>query len=863
MATETEKILSIKLDYAQALSGIEEYRKKIDALYVERLKLQQLQKDEKTRTEENAKAIEAINITMKEYNSQIRSVEKELQNEIRQQEENTGSLAQMRAELSNLTKQYDKMSAAERNSAKGKELQAKINAVTTSLKTAEEETQRYYRNVGNYENAINNALGANTKWYQGLQTLSAAFKNGVTPALSQAKTAVANFGKQLLTLLANPIVAMIAAIAAAIMAVTKVIKSNEEQTDRVRVLLAPIEAGLTAILNLCQKFVGVLISVAEGAGRLAAKLGLVNDTMREGIELQREEIRLKKLGRENTIQDAKDNADIAALRKRAARERVTDEKAYLKTMDEIDEKEKARAQRHVDLAKAEWEQAERDSKRAKNSAEAEEKRVQAEAAYYNAKAEYDQRTTRDASRVATAQKKLAAETTKAGKSVEDMQQKIKDAAKATEDAIRSAEDALTKLIENNIERAQKETEIEYKRRVEDLNAKKAELKEKGTLTIEAEKAINQEIEAQAKLRDKALAEIQEQASRESLEREERRLSLLLEATENDLLKQRDLKLQQLDVQEQLDREEIEKSVQNEQERENLLLALQLSYNAQRKEIEDNFENELEEARLARVQQDFEERIVQAGNNELEQLRLQRDMKLALLNESHQLEGESEEEWRARQLELQADYYDAEQDLDQKRYEMKKANAEAIADLVGSLADAFGELGESNKAFAKLSKVLALGEIAVNTGVALAAGIKQAQSVPFPANIAAIATTVATILANIATAVKTVNSAKFATGGYVRGAGTGTSDSIPARLSNGESVMNAQATAMFSPLLSSLNQLGGGVPIVVQSPQQQVGEDLLAAAVAKGMAAAPAPVVSVEEINAVGRRVQVIESIAAV
>lgn len=866
--TEENTILKITLDYEDAVYGILRYKEKIQELKDMQKEMQDQVKAGTLTQEEYAKQLVASNAQIKSYSDEMRGLNKELQNNLKiekaNNEEREDSMVSLRAQLSNLTKAYDNLSKAQRNGAEGKALAASINQVTTELKTAEAETQRYYRNVGNYENAIKNAMGANSKFVQVLVMMNDVTKSGVSNAFNTAKTAVAGFGKQLLTLLANPIVAIIAGIATAIMAVTKVIKSNEEQTDRIRVLLAPINAGLTAILNLCQKFVGVLISVAEGAGRLAAKLGLVNDTMREGIELQREEIRLKKLARQNTIQDAKDNADIAALRKRAATERVNDEKAYLKTMNEIDEKEKAMAQRHVDQAKAEWEQAERDSKRAKNSAEAEEKRVQAEAAYYNAKAEYDQRTTRDASRVASAQKKLAAETTKAGKSVEDLHQKIKETADAERDAIRAAEDALRELIENNVQRQTAAINTEYDRRIEDLNRQKADLKEKGTLSAAAEKAINDNIVAQAKLRDKQLQELADATAKETLEREERRLALLLEASQNDVLKQRELQLAQLDVQEQLDREEIEKSVQNEQERENLLLALQQSYNAQRLEVEKQFDDELEQARLTAIQQDYEERIFQAGENELEALRLQRDMKLELLNESHQLETESDEEWRARQLELQKNYYEADKELDEKRFEMKKANAEAIAGLMGTLSDAFGELGESNKAFAKLSKVLALGEIAVNTGVALAAGIKQAQSVPFPANIAAVATTVATILANIATAIKTVNSAKFAEGGLVTGAGTGTSDSITARVSNGESIMTANSTAMFAPLLSSLNQLGGGVPIVPQaSPSQQIGEEFLAAAVARGMEMAPRPVVSVEEINSVGRRVEVIENIASV
>ena len=48
------------------------------------------------------------------------------------------------------------------------------------------------------------------------------------------------------------------------------------------------------------------------------------------------------------------------------------------------------------------------------------------------------------------------------------------------------------------------------------------------------------------------------------------------------------------------------------------------------------------------------------------------------------------------------------------------------------------------------------------------------------------------------------------GGMVGGYGSGTSDSVNARLSKGESVINAKSTRMFKPLLSSINQAGGGV-----------------------------------------------------
>lgn len=230
--TENQVILDINVDYGAALQSIEKMRQELDKLAVEQMKLQAIQKDGKTANEESAKALELVNARIKDYQSEIRSVQKEVQNnakiERQRNEERKGSMSSLRAQLSILTKQYDELSRAERDSAKGDELRKKINITTNELKKAEEATQRYYRNVGNYENAIKGALGANSKWFQGLQALSDAFKSGVTPALKQAATAVASFGKQLLSLLLNPVVATIAGIAAVITLVTKAIKSNEE-----------------------------------------------------------------------------------------------------------------------------------------------------------------------------------------------------------------------------------------------------------------------------------------------------------------------------------------------------------------------------------------------------------------------------------------------------------------------------------------------------------------------------------------------------------------------------------------------------------------------------------------------------------
>ena len=200
---------------------------------------------------------------------------------------------------------------------------------------------------------------------------------------------------------------------------------------------------------------------------------------------------------------------------------------------------------------------------------------------------------------------------------------------------------------------------------------------------------------------------------------------------------------------------------------------------------------------------------------------------------------------------------------EKEIAIQKAKAEAMGSIMGAISDMFDTLGEKNRDSLIVSKVLAIAEIAIQQGIAIAHAVRDAASGSHSVweMIAQIAVGIATVTASIKQAIDSVNSAKFARGGLITGPGTGTSDSITAKVSNGESVMTASATALFSPLLSALNQLGGGVPIVQTGIHAQLGEDMLAAAIAKGYAMAPSPVVSVKEITDVGNRVKVIEQMS--
>lgn len=88
--------------------------------------------------------------------------------------------------------------------------------------------------------------------------------------------------------------------------------------------------------------------------------------------------------------------------------------------------------------------------------------------------------------------------------------------------------------------------------------------------------------------------------------------------------------------------------------------------------------------------------------------------------------------------------------------------------------------------------------------------------PVPLNFVAMAAIIAAGLQNVRKIVDTPKPAKMNTGGLVGGVGTGTSDSVNARLSKGESVINARSTRMFKPLLSAINEAGGGAAFADKS-----------------------------------------------
>ena len=148
------KILEIEIRYETAVAQLGKYRQEIDATKKVQKELQEAHKNGSISTVEYQKSMAAANQQIKANQKAIATLSHQVQTQMSIEKEQIGSLKQLRAELSNATREYDSLSRAEREGAKGQELKKKINDITNELKGAEEETQRFYRNVGNYPQAV-------------------------------------------------------------------------------------------------------------------------------------------------------------------------------------------------------------------------------------------------------------------------------------------------------------------------------------------------------------------------------------------------------------------------------------------------------------------------------------------------------------------------------------------------------------------------------------------------------------------------------------------------------------------------------------------------------------------------------------
>lgn len=1039
VSEDKQQILDIKVKYEDAIYGIIRYKEKIDQLKQSIKDLQQQEKDKTITTNEMKVQTEAINATIKEYQYNVRALRKEIQNNVRTENEQEGSLKQLRAQLSNATKAYDEMSKAEREGAKGQELAKHINEITEKLKLAEEETQRYYRNVGNYYNSMMQAADD----LQGTEFFGMDIVNdtGIGKVMEMGKSVEdlkVKFGalkNTALSLLTNPYFLAMAGVAGVgmafkwwydynkgLMEATRLTKQftgltgNEMKSVRNEVLAVSNTFGLEFTetmqsANTMSKAFGIsvseslkimqdgLVSGANANGEFldtikeypryfkeaglsaeemvaistqATKEGIFSD---KGVDTIKEgNLRL----REMTTATAAALDGIGISSKQVQKDLQDGSKTTFQVMQEVANKLKELPQSSAAVGSAianifggPGEDAglayiemlgdvelnmDKVKEKYGDIAKAQEDELNATKELQDAMASLFDYTgggfeKMKAQLSTIAKKSLTAvikgvvqainyfidwynnsillrgviqtlgalfvslgsiikafgnitldifkQIARMGKGVLDLLEGIVtlDFGKAEQGLkgifnlaplfkeglgdLKKAGSEMANAVVNGYNNTISNAKLEHIKpssvdggatSSEPVNGSKGttpaaangstaktkaqRAKEEAEAKAEAERRKKQEKELQAQI-----ALIQFKYNEQVMDAKKRYLAGMYD---NDRDYNNDL--------EQLEKNMVARSIdayvaagqigaEKAQEMQAKLLDIMIKAKAdlknQAKEIVDELNKEFEDAEKARKDAD----IMNGGTGEEDDA-----AKLERYKAFLQSKLDAYKDYAAVQEQLQKDLSDAEvkeqEEANKKKAALQEDQMKMMADMIQTMGDGLSEFFESEDkslhSFLKsmLTSILDAIEIAVNAYFAQILA-KEIASKSW-GGVASAAALMALVKAAFAGAKALVKG--FSVGGYVQGAGTGTSDSIPARLSNGESVMTAKATSMFSPILSAFNQLGGGVPIVVNNGGSNIGMDMLAAAVARGYQMAPQPVVSVEEINRTQRRVQTIENI---
>lgn len=316
-----------------------------------------------------------------------------------------------------------------------------------------------------------------------------------------------------------------------------------------------------------------------------------------------------------------------------------------------------------------------------------------------------------------------------------------------------------------------------------------------------------------------------------------------------------------------------------------LLLLDEKYQKDRQDIDQKYSRKELENAVKSKSDEYRTRILQAqidaGAGQEGEIAAAKEMLSILKEQLEYIElnadafrdsGKSEADILAMRLDLLNQIEKANEDINRKTQKaisdetaLAYKTASMAARAAGSLSAMFDALGGEGERYAEFAKALGVMQVVITEGIAIAKAVQGGAEYPFPINILTVAASVAAITAAIASAVNSVKSTEvpqYASGGLITGPGTGTSDSIPAMLSNGEAVMTANAVNEWGAMLSAMNVSSGGNAINVSNlPQRGDGMRGMRAMLKEALLDMPAPVVSVVDINKGQRRVKVQDNIS--
>ena len=627
------------------------------------------------------------------------------------------SIAGMEKQYKSLYNQYKLLTEEERNSPFGKQMAASLEQLSNKLNDSKKEVGNFKDNIGRYTESAIQAFGQMGISIGGLQ--------------GPLKLANGSFNAFNKTLLANPLVWIIAALKTIIGVFNKVkdaIAGNEESQMALNEAMSAFQPIIDGVQNAMDKLGQTVVKVIgwlADAFRKVREIGAavtdflgITDGANAKIkeqnklyqDLAKSKNELTKAQREATKLNASQNAEVRTLLDQAAAS--TDQKEKLELLNQAKEIQNQITERNIALAEENLRILQTEASLTANDAAMNDKLAQAEAAVAQAKADGAAKTKEMSSQIASLTKSTDTYTEKLKKEKEQLDEILKTINENSKTELQKLEEKYNKekalLDKYGKDTTELTKQYETERTKIILNERRQATEASRKLLIDA--AISEEELLFTKTRfaeeDVKAAEARIEEKKELIEKGAENYEYTVEDIKNiwrsvggefgmainsyqealtmlDILKKRYEKL----VQEQADFRKKDFMAQNNSDeiaKETELLALKVSL------MNDETLSEEEKANLIKAKEqelwDFKQQNLLS---ELSLTDLTNEEKLALLNEYYS----REKEMRDKAVEDAKEAAEKEREAYEKKYDAINNNIDAnvgLLDSIGSLSDAIAQ-----------------------------------------------------------------------------------------------------------------------------------------------------------------------------
>lgn len=595
------------------------------------------------------------------------------------------------------------------------DLGAKINAVNNRLKDMDASVGVFKRNVGNYTGSIVDAFG---KMGGGAAAMVGPIRTATTAMDVMGKT---------------PVLAIMGLLAGVLNSVIKNLKTSEENTQALTAAMAPLQSIGDAVTKVMQGLGKGVAWVVEQFGKLTEKVFGTNKAMQDRADLAAKENALAKQQRETLVENAKAERDIAELRAKASDKATYSASERLAYLQQAGDLEKDIADRSRQQAKAEYEALKLRTSLTQSSKEdldalaaAEEKWIRADTNYYN------QVRTINAG-IVEAKRQQQQESRAAAKAADDEAKRVREAALAK---IAAEKQYIDSLIQFTKKGSDERLDLQNQSALKEKERAEAEAKTKITDATELARALEIIDKNYNLALEKNQREHDEAVRKETLQAIANRRDLLERGSVEQLAAQVEYQQAALaSLTQGLDETDAEFEARR--------IAAQQAVTDAQKALQDRS--------LAIERTAWENRMNTYQEGSLAYLKAAVELKQYELDTLHQLEGESDEEFRARQLAAEKAHSDAMKAVWDARVQMFTESVGATSSLLGSLADLY-ESDEKNSAKnAQKIKALRIAQATIDmlSGVVAAVSNAYKSADPATASVLAAVNSAAIIAAGVA------------------------------------------------------------------------------------------------------------------